>query len=89
MALLTFINSIAYKTQDWSYEREWRVACSDCPIGTQAYVYLNATAIYIGYNTPDTRKKELKNCAEKLSIPAYQAKIDVDSRQETIQFLNL
>ncbi|MCI1634850.1 DUF2971 domain-containing protein [Bifidobacterium sp.] len=86
MALLTFINSVAYKTPEWSYEKEWRIACSDCPKEEQVYASLAATALYIGYNTPKDRTEQLEACARELSIPVYQAEISTDSAKGRLLF---
>lgn len=89
MALLTFISSVTYKTPHWSYEREWRVVCSDCPESAQVYVYLQATGMYIGYATPKDKKDKLVECARKLHLPIYQGEVDLNSRKGEINFVRL
>lgn len=73
------------KHKSWSYEKEIRCIVSKMsPSGP--YMDANPTAIYMGMNCDEFKKKELFDIAYQLDIPLYQMKFDDKSYKYELVF---
>ena len=71
-----FTKAALYKSNDWSYENEWRITCSTPnPAVEQKDRYpikKRPIAIYFGSQIPDFYRKILMYIADEKGIPKYQ-----------------
>lgn len=71
-----FTKAALHKSNDWSYENEWRIICSTPnPVIEQKDRYpisKRPIAIYFGSQIPDYYRKILTHLADEKDIPKYQ-----------------
>lgn len=82
-----FTKAALYKSNDWSYEAEWRMICStpNSVIEQQRSYSINKrpVAIYFGCQIPKFYKKMLMRIADEKNIPRYQMYVkDYSSKYE-------
>lgn len=84
---VTMVTNFFLKSDDWSFEREWRIVSltpADSGKEDKNYCDVPIKAIYFGIYTSDTVKKLVKDCieAKKLEIELYEMKREVTGLKE-------
>ena len=78
--------SVLCKTNEWSYEKEWRIC-----FGIEENIKYNniqlpkSTGVYIGAKMPDEHRKTIINIAEAKSIPIYQEVLEFPIRSVSFE----
>ena len=71
-----FTKAALYKSNDWSYENEWRITCSTPNLAVEQKdrypIKKKPIAIYFGSQIPDFYRKMLMHIADEKGIPRYQ-----------------
>ena len=76
-----------HKSNDWSYENEWRIICSTPNLAVEQKerypIKKKPIAIYFGSQIPDFYRKMLMHIADEKGIPRYQMYVkDYSSKYE-------
>ena len=82
-----FTKAALHKSNDWSYENEWRITCSTPNLTVEQKdrypIKKKPIAIYFGSQIPDFYRKMLMHIADDKGIPRYQMFIkDYSSKYE-------
>lgn len=79
-----------HKSNDWSYEDEWRIICSTPdPFDNQSDRYpisKKSMAIYFGCQIPDIYREMLIHIADEKGIAKYQMYVKDDSQKYELDF---
>ena len=71
-----FTKAALHKSNDWSYENEWRIICSTPNLAVEQKerypIKKKPIAIYFGSQIPDSYRKMLMHIADEKGIPRYQ-----------------
>ena len=71
-----FTKAALHKSNDWSYENEWRIICSTPNLAVEQKerypIKKKPIAIYFGSQIPDFYRKMLMHIADEKGIPRYQ-----------------
>ncbi len=71
-----FTKATLYKSNDWSYENEWRITCSTPNLAVEQKdrypIKKKSIAIYFGSQIPEFYRKMLMHIADEKGIPRYQ-----------------
>lgn len=71
-----FTKAALYKSNDWSYENEWRMTCSTPNLAVEQKdrypIKKKPIAIYFGSQIPDFYRKMLMHIADEKGIPRFQ-----------------
>lgn len=71
-----FTKAALHKSNDWSYENEWRIICSTPNLAEEQKdrypIKKQPIAIYFGSQIPDFYRKILMHLADEKGIPRYQ-----------------
>ena len=71
-----FTKAALHKSNDWSYENEWRITCSTPNLSVEQKdrypIKKKPIAIYFGSQIPDFYRKMLMRIADEKGIPRYQ-----------------
>lgn len=71
-----FTKAALYKSNDWSYENEWRITCSTPNLAVEQKdrypIKKKPIAIYFGSQIPEFYRKMLMHIADEKGIPRYQ-----------------
>ncbi len=71
-----FTKAALYKSNDWSYENEWRITCSTPNLAVEQKdrypIRKKPIAIYFGSQIPEFYRKMLMHIADEKGIPRYQ-----------------
>lgn len=74
-----FLNEISHKSEEWSYEKEWRLFGSyrknDPYIPRYSVDMVKPSCIYMGVNITDNLRKQLKQICREKGIELYQMAI--------------
>ncbi len=69
--------SVLCKTEDWAYEKEWRICFGIEELGVPHNLQLpKATGVYIGVKMPDDDRKRVIDIAHRKNIPIYLEKLN-------------
>lgn len=82
-----FTKAALHKSNDWSYENEWRIICSTPNLTVEQKdrypIKKKPIAIYFGSQIPDFYRKMLMHIADEKGIPRYQMYVkDYSSKYE-------
>lgn len=80
--------SVLCKTEDWSYEKEWRICFGIERNMKPGNIQLpQATGVYLGAKMPAEHRKMVVDIAVKKNIPVYQEIIQLANRQINFELI--
>ena len=69
------IKMLSSKTEEWSYEKEWRLCSLSDSIESEdpaAYINISPVCVFVGARMEPPERWELYNIAKKKSIPVFE-----------------
>lgn len=75
------IKALLNKSNEWKYEKEWRMMSFSNSKVSRHNITLKPTAIYLGVDVSEINKKILKNLAKEKGIKIYKMYIDIESTE--------
>jgi len=88
-----FTKAALHKSNDWSYENEWRIICSTPNLAVEQKdrypIKKPPIAIYFGSQIPNFYRKILIHIADEKGIPKYQMYVKDYSSQYELDYMPL
>lgn len=88
-----FTKAALHKSNDWSYENEWRIICSTPNLAVEQKdrypIKKPPIAIYFGSQIPNFYRKTLIHIADEKGIPKYQMYVKDYSSQYELDYMPL
>lgn len=89
LSYLAMINAVSFKKPEWSYEKEWRLVCMQCPSRNSSYAALGAKALFLGEDSSEDMMRSLYHLSTSLSIPLYKMQTDTSCRTGNLKPVQL
>lgn len=82
------IDSVLYKSEEWEYEKEWRIIITSNEYEKNSFITPKPKAIYLGSNIEKINKTKILEIANKNKIQVFQMRLDYKSYKISPKYLH-